>query len=118
MPSSILNDYDLFIEAWQRRLQASRCPMKSREEIMAAERSEDYVTRLYGIPNDGSLLQVIDGVEHYIIDIKNIDGRKHLRIVGIENMVHTPEPTMPMVAWTFMRRFARDQKSGKVIELF
>jgi hypothetical protein len=118
MPSSILNDYNLFIESWQRRLTASRSPMKSREEIMAAEHSDDYVTRLFGLPNDGSSLQVIDGVEHYIIDIKNSDGRKHLRIVGIDNMVHTPEPTMPMVAWTFMRRFARDQTTGKVIELY
>ena len=118
MPSSILNDYNLFIEAWQRRLTASRCPMKTSEEIKAAERSDDYVTRLFGLPNDGSSLQVIDGVEHYFIDIKNIDGRKHLRIVGVENMVHTTEPTMPTVAWSFMRRFARDQKTGKVIELY
>jgi hypothetical protein len=118
MPSSILNDYDLYIEAWQRRLKASRCPMKTRDQIMAAEHSGDYVTRLFGLPNDGSSLEVIDGVEHYIIDVKNVDGRKHLRIVGIENMVHTTEPTMPMVAWTFMRRFARDQKTGKVIELY
>jgi hypothetical protein len=118
MPSSILNDYNLFVEAWQRRLTASRCPTKTRAEIMATEHSDDYVTRLYGLPNDGSWLQVIDGLEHYFIDIKNIDGRKHLRIVGIENMVHTTEPTMPMVAWTFMRRFARDQKTGKVIELY
>jgi hypothetical protein len=118
MPSSILNDYNFFIESWQRRLKASRCPPKSSQEIMASEHSSDYVTRVFGLPNDGSALQVIDGVEHYIIDIKNVDGRKHLRIVGIDNMVHTPEPTMPMVAWTFMRRFARDQKSGKVIELY
>jgi hypothetical protein len=118
MHSSILNDYDLFIEAWQRRLTASRAPMKSREQIMAAEHSDDYVTRLYGLPNDGSSLQVIDGLEHYIIDVKNVDGKKHLRIVGIENMVHMAEPTMPMVAWTFMRRFARDQKTGEVIERY
>jgi len=118
MPSSILNDYDLFIDAWQRRLKASRCPMKTREEIVGAERSDDYVTRLFGLPNDGSSLQVVDGLEHYIIDIKNLDGKKHLRIVGIENMVHSPEPTMPMVSWEFMRRFARDQKTGKVIELY
>jgi hypothetical protein len=117
-PSSILNDYNLFIEAWQRRLTASRCPMKSREEIMAAEHSDDYVTRAFGLPNDGSSLQMIDGVQHYIIDIKNVDGRKHLRIVGVDNMIHTPEPTMPMVGWTFMRRFARDQTTGKVIELY
>jgi hypothetical protein len=118
MPSSILNDYNLFIEAWQRRLKASRCPVKTRDEIMAAEHSPDYVTSLFGLPNDGSSLQVLDGVEHYIIDVKNVQGRDHLRIVGIENMVHTTEPTMPMVAWTFMRRFARDQTTGKVIELY
>jgi hypothetical protein len=118
MPSSILNDYDLFIEAWQRRLEASRCPMKTRKEIVAAEHSDDYVTRIFGLPNDGSSLQVIDGLEHYIIDVKNVEGRKHLRIVGIENMVHAAEPTMPMVSWEFMRRFARDQKTGKVIELY
>jgi hypothetical protein len=118
MPSSILNDYDLFIEAWQRRLHASRAPAKTREEIMAAEHSDDYVTRLYGLPNDGSSLQVIDGLEHYLIDIRNVDGKKHLRIVGVENMVHMAEPTMPMIAWTFMRRFARDQATGKVVELY
>jgi len=117
-PSLIMPDYNLFIEAWQRRLKASRAPMKTREQIMAAEHSNDYVTRLYGLPNDGSSLQVVDGVEHYIIDVKNIDGRDHMRFVAIDNMFHTTEPTMPMVAWTFMRRFARDQKTGKVIELY
>jgi hypothetical protein len=92
--------------------------MKTRDEIMAAEHSDDYLTRLFGLPNDGSSLQVMDGVEHYMIDIKNVDGREHLRFVGVDNMVHTPKPTMPMVAWTFMCRFARDQKTGKVIERY
>ena len=118
MPSSILNDYDLFIESWQRRLTASRCPMKTSDEILSAEHSDDFVTRVFGLPNDGSSLQVIDGIEHYTIDIKNVDGRNHLRVVGIENMIHTTEPTMPMVGWTFMRRFARDQKNGEVVELY
>jgi hypothetical protein len=118
MPSLILPDYDLFIEAWQRRLKASRCPMETREQIMAAEHSSDHVTRLYGLPNDGSSLQVIDGVEHYFIDIKNIDGKDHLRIVAVQNMIHIVEPTMPMISWSWMRRFARDQKTGKVIELY
>jgi hypothetical protein len=117
-PSLIQPDYDLFIDAWQRRLKASRTAMKTREQIMAAEHSGDYVTRLYGIPNDGSSLQVIDGVEHYIIDIRNIDGRDHMRFVAIDNIFHTPTPTMPALAWTFMSRFARDQKTGKVIELY
>ena len=118
MPSSIVNDYDLFIDAWQRRLKASRVPMKTREQIVAAEHSDDYVTRVFGLPNDGSSLRVIDGLDHYIINIKNVDGRQHLRIVGVENMVHAAEPTMPMLSWEFMRRFARDQKTGNVIELY
>jgi hypothetical protein len=118
MPSNWINNYDYYIEAWQRRLRASRCPPKTREDIVAAEHSKDYVTRLYGLPNDASSLQVIDGVEHYIIDVKNIEGRSHLRIVGIQNMVHTTEPTIPMVSWTWMRRFARDQNTGKIIELY
>jgi hypothetical protein len=118
MPSLILPDYDLFIEAWQRRLKAQRCPMKSSEQIKAAEHSNDYVTRLFGLPNDASSLQVIDGVEHYIIDVKNIDGKNHLRIVAVQNMIHIVEPTMPMISWSWMRRFARDQKTGKIIELY
>jgi hypothetical protein len=118
MPSSILNDYDLFMEAWQRRLAASRAPMKTRQEIMAAEGSADPVTRLFGLPNDGSDIQYMDGVAHYTIDVRNREGRKHLRIVGVDNMVHAPEPTMPMIAWEFMSRFARDQRTGTVIELY
>jgi hypothetical protein len=118
IPQYIIPDYDLFIDAWQRRLKASRAPMKTKAEIMAAEHSSDYVTRLYGLPNDGSSLQVIDGVEHYVIDIKNIDGKNHLRFVAVQNMIHTTEPTMPMVAWSWMRRFARDQNTGEVIELY
>jgi hypothetical protein len=118
MPSLIMPDYNLFIEAWQRRLKAQRAPIKSREQIMVAEHSSDHVTRLFGLPNDGSSLEVLDGYEHYIIDIKNIDGRKHLRVVGVQNMFHTVEPTMPMLSWSWMRRFARDQTNGKVIELY
>jgi hypothetical protein len=118
MRSTWFNDYDRFLEAWQRRLTASRSPMKTPKEIMATEHDANYVTRLFGLPNDGSSVQVIDGVEHYIIDIKNIDGNKHLRIVGIDNMVHSTEPTMPTVAWTFMNRFARDPKTKAIIELY
>ena len=118
MPSSILNDYGLFVEAWQRRLAASGAPMKTREEIVAAESSDDLATRLFGLPNDGSEIQVVDGVTHYAIDVRNRAGRKHLRIVAVDNMVHAPEPTMPMIAWAFMSRFARDQQTGAVIELY
>jgi hypothetical protein len=118
MKSHMFADYDQFIDAWQRRLRAQRCPPKTREQIMATAHSSDYVTRLYGLPNDGSSLQIVDSVEHYIIDVKNIDGRNHLRIVTVQNMIHTPEPTMPMLSWSWMRRFARDQTTGKVIELY
>jgi hypothetical protein len=116
MRSSWINDYDQFVDAWERRLAASRAPAKTRQQMEAAEHSDDYVTRIFGLPNDGSELQMIDGVEHYLIDVANLEGHKHLRLVGVDNMLHTTEPTMPVVAWTFMRRFARDA-DGRTVEL-
>ena len=104
--------------SWQRRLKASRCPIKTLEEIRAAKESEDYVTRKLGIPNDKSELLHLYGFEHYIADIKNCEGKYHLRMVGIENMPHMPVPSMTVLSWTFMRRFARDLKTGEVIERY
>lgn len=105
-------------ESWQRRLKASGCPIVSLEEIEATKESSDYVTRKLGIPNDKSELLFIDGFEHYIVDIRNINGRYHLRMVGIENMPHMPVPSMTELSWSFMRRFARDLETGNVIERF
>jgi hypothetical protein len=103
--------------SWQRRLKASRCPEKTVEEIAATAQSADPVERKLGIPCDRSESLFLDGFEHYIADIKNVDGKYHLRIVGIENMPHMPLPLMCRLSWSFMRRFARDLGTGNVMEL-
>jgi hypothetical protein len=105
-------------KSWQRRLKASGCPMKTLDEIADTVNSEDYVTRKLGIPCDKTEIFFADGFEYYIGDIKNNTGKYHLRIVGIENMPHMPLPMMPRLSWSFMRRFARDPETGKVIELY
>ncbi|MGM9522777.1 MAG: hypothetical protein ACI3VB_09930 [Oscillospiraceae bacterium] len=106
------------IEAWQRRLKAHNCPVKSREEIIASLESNDYVTRFFGFPTDRTDLLYLDGVNHYIGDIKNNNGKYHLRMVGIDNLPHLPSPSMIDLAWSFMKRFKRDRETGEVIELY
>ncbi|MDO4343443.1 MAG: alpha/beta hydrolase [Eubacteriales bacterium] len=103
---------------WQNRLRASRCPMRSAEEILAAAESCDYATRKVGVPNDRSEVIYFEGDECYVADIKNVDGKVHLRVITIENWPHATSAHAPWLSWSFLRRFARDQKSGKLIDLF
>ena len=104
--------------SWQRRLKASNCPMKSLKEIAAVAESPDRATRMLGIPNDKNETLYVDGCEHYIADIKNNNGKYHLRMVGIENTPHTPTPFGLNLSWSFMKRFARDTENGAVQELY
>ncbi|MCD8106135.1 MAG: hypothetical protein LUF35_14350 [Lachnospiraceae bacterium] len=102
---------------WQRRLKAERCPQQSTEEVMAAASSPNKAIRALGFPADRAETLWLDGFEHYIGDIRNIDGNYHFRVVAIENLSHMVAPSMNLCAWNYMRQFARDLKSGKVIEL-
>ena len=105
------------IAMWNRRLKAERCPQQSVEDVMAAAGSSDKATRALGFPSDHTETIYIDGFEHYIADIKNVDGRYHFRVVAIENMPHMVGPTMHQVAWNYMRRFARNLETGEVVEM-
>ncbi len=106
------------IRGWQRRLRAMNCPMRSREEIIASLSSPDTATRRIGVPADRTDILYLDGVHHYIADIKNREGKFHFRLVGIENVPHLPTPSMIDLAWSFLKRFARDEKTGKILELY
>jgi hypothetical protein len=106
------------VQSWQRRLKAFNCPMKTDDEITAAKNSPDYATRMVGVPNDGSEIQFKHGCECYIANIKNEAGKHHLRLVTLENLPHICAPQMPELSWDFVRRFARDLKTGEVIELY
>lgn len=105
------------IEMWNRRLKAERCPQQTKEEILAARESPNKATRMLGVPSEQAKTIYLDGFEHYIADFKNREGKYHFRIVAIENMPHMIVPSMHLCAWNYMRRFARDQETGDIIEL-
>lgn len=113
-----LDTFEKRAESWQRRLRSARCPAKSVEEIRATRESRDYVERMLGIPADKTEVLYMDGSENYIADIKNTDGNYHLRIVALGNMTHTITPMMIDLSWSFLRRFAKDRKSGACVERY
>ncbi len=103
---------------WNRRLKAMRCPAQSTEEMLACVQSPNKAVRELGFPAERAETVYLDGFEHYIADVKNNDGNCHFRVVAIENMPHMVVPSMHIFAWNYLRRFARDQETGVVIELF
>ncbi|MGM9608072.1 MAG: hypothetical protein ACI3XJ_11265 [Oscillospiraceae bacterium] len=103
---------------WNRRLKAERCPQQSVEELLAAADSPNKAIRALGFPSDRAETVYLDGFEHYIADVRNNDGKYHFRVIAIENMPHMVVPSMHVLAWNYMRRFARDRENGAVIELF
>lgn len=111
------DEFEEWAKFWQRRLVASRCPVKSVEEIKAARSSNNKAERVLGFPADYAETIWADGAEHYVADVTNVDGRNHLRIVSSENMPHTVTPFMVDISWNFLRRFARNLETGEVIEL-
>ena len=103
---------------WNRRLKAERCPRQTEEDLLAAADSPNKAVRCLGFPSERAETIYLDGFEHYIADVKNNDGKYHFRVVAIENMPHMVVPSMHVLAWSYMRRFARDQETGEVLELF
>ncbi len=103
---------------WQRRLIASRCPMKSFNEIADAVNSTEKAERILAVPTDRSETLYMDGFEHYIGDVRNDKGAYHLRIVKIEGLPHVTTPFMQHLSWAFMRRFSRNGETGAIQELF
>lgn len=124
MLSSYTNAYgipvnvDERIADWQLRLKVSNCPMKTDTEIRAAANSDNYAMRMLGIPGDWGETIWVDGLEVYIVDTKNNNGKIHLRVVGEENMPHNTSPVQQELSWSFMRRFARNQETGEIVELY
>ena len=117
-PFIALNTKEKRVKSWQRRLISSNCPMKTEEEIYATQYSDDYVERTLGIPADKTDVLFMDGSEVYIADIKNNDGKYHLRICGYQNTPHAAMPIFANMMWSFCRRFARNQETGETIELY
>lgn len=107
-----------WVKQYQRRLVACDCPMKSYEELRDIQINGTKAERSSHIPADKEEVLWLDGSEHYIIDIKNNSGKYWLRSVVHENMPHTTNPVMLKLAWSFLRRFSKDQTTGEIIELY
>jgi hypothetical protein len=58
------------------------------------------------------------GFEHDIGDMLNQAGKPHLKRVGLENNPHIPTSSILDLAWSYVRRFARDLQTGETIELY
>lgn len=111
-------EYTRWVKNIRRRFYACRCPVPTEQEIRRVKGCDDTPQRKLGIPASHSETVWHDGVEHYVIDIKNIDGRNHLRMVSSENMPHMVTPFMQEMAWSFLRRFARNPKTGEIIDRY
>lgn len=57
-------------------------------------------------------------VGHHVLDIKNNEGKEHMRLISIERMIHAPAPQMAGLAWDFLRRFERDLETNEIIERY
>lgn len=104
------------IASWKRRLLASRCAPVTDEEMEAAA-SGTKAEKMLGFPCTHSETMWVDGLEVYIGDVRNLEGKDHLRMVCIENLPHTTCDFMHTLSWSFLRRFQRDRLSGKIIDL-
>jgi hypothetical protein len=111
-------EFKHLVDAWQRRLKASRCRIQTYEEIAAAQTAQDYITNNVCLTSDCSEIQMLFGLECFINDYKNMDGNYHLRLATLGDLVHTYVPQMPHLSWNFLRRFSRDLKTGCIVELY
>jgi hypothetical protein len=113
-----VSTFEQRVSSWQRRLRAFNCPMKSAEELEATKNSNDKAVRMIGLPGDRNEVLWMDGFENYIVDIKNNEGKYHLRIAGEENMPHNTTPNQQRLSWMFLRRFSRDPATKQIVELY
>lgn len=103
---------------FQNRLKAFKLPMKTKEEILSCGMSTDYVTRKNGVPSDRTEVRYMMGSEVYLSDYKNEKGKWFFRYISLENTPHMIMPQMAELSWEFMRRFARNTKTGEIIERY
>ena len=115
---SPLASFNERLVSWQQRLRAYNCPTVTAAAMAETALSKEKAIRVLGLPADRSETLWLDGFELYIADIRNNEGLYHLRVVGEENMPHNPTPSQQILAWSFLRRFARDASTLKTQELY
>ncbi|MBR6322902.1 MAG: hypothetical protein IKR59_08535 [Lachnospiraceae bacterium] len=104
------------IETWKNKMYAMRCKVPTTEEILGAVKTEE--ERVFGYPADRMYRFYAENTNHFVADFINVDGRNHFRTVAIENLPHATCHVMNEMAWSFLKRFARNLETGEVIELY
>ena len=107
-----------YVDLWKHVFMNHHIPNKTTEDILAAFESDDYTEHTTCIAGDRFRTLWLDGIEYYIVDFDNEQGRNHLRVIRMQNMPHTFTPMMCTLTWDFVRRFKRDAKTHEIIELF
>lgn len=103
---------------YNRRMRAYRCREFTKEDIEKTRTSSDYTERFLGVPADKTECLYLDGVENFIADYRNADGKYHLRQLVIGNLPHTVSPLMCDLVFSFLRRFAKNRATGECLELY
>ncbi|MBD5085286.1 MAG: hypothetical protein HDT33_09615, partial [Clostridiales bacterium] len=112
------NSSDDKLRHYNRRMRAFRCKEFTKEDLLKAKSSSDYTERFLGVPADKTECLYLDGVENFIADYKNSDGKYHLRQLVIGNLPHTVSPLMCDLVFGYLRRFAKNRETGECIELY
>ncbi len=103
------------VQYFQNRMSAWRLHPYTEKEILDAQQSPDYATRMNGVPADRTEVRFLMGDEVYISDYFNQDGTNTFRYAAIENTPHMIMPQMAELSWEFCRRFARNRETGESI---
>ncbi|MBR6406766.1 MAG: hypothetical protein IKS18_11330 [Lachnospiraceae bacterium] len=102
------------IKTWQDRLYALNCRVPSAEEIENAGKNR--AERVFGFPADNMFSFYAENTQHYVAQFYNADGKQHFTMVAVDNFTHAVSHVMQEMAWSFLRKFSRDQETKEIIE--
>ncbi|MBQ9210478.1 MAG: prolyl oligopeptidase family serine peptidase [Clostridia bacterium] len=89
----------------------------SYEECRATTESDNEVERLHGFPADRTDIFMLAGVRHFISSFDGDYEKDVFKVVSIEGLPHWPPATMAEIAWSYMKKYARNCETGEIIHL-
>lgn len=105
------------VERVNRRLELLNCSPRDVERCADyfADESDGFhhITGIYG---DKEETRDLYGVKHHIVDILDRDGLDVFRYIVTDNSPHWPPVTTAELGWAFLRRFRREDGTGRLIQ--
>ncbi len=98
------------------RMELLDCPPRRVELCLSFDAlHQDETRRVCGIYGDYEAVEYHYGYRHYTVGINDRAGREMYRFVTVQNSPHWPPLAMGQEGWRFLKRFHRDEESGKLI---